>query len=142
MITGRPPFDDVDTIDALLLAQQHRELDFEFPIPIPPAIERILRRAVAKDPEDRFDSVLAFIQALHGVTFAERVSQPPSDRVDEAEPRSSGAALAATTTNARRTTALGRYARRRPALLIAAVFVGAALLTVWVTIIVRWLGAR
>ena len=65
MLTGRPPFVGDDTA-ALLYQVVHEE-----PLPpsqvnktLPPAIDDVIRRALTKDPNERFPHVTAFARAL------------------------------------------------------------------------------
>ena len=75
LIAGRGPFHHIN--DAVALLQAHA---FEEPAPpsrmsqqpIPPALDAIILKAIAKKPEDRYPSAAAFSEALR--IFAERPS--------------------------------------------------------------------
>jgi serine/threonine protein kinase len=64
LLTGREPFDDVRAHQELLAAQQNRTLDFRFSQEVSPHLERVLRRSVAKDPDERYSSAAEFLEAL------------------------------------------------------------------------------
>jgi serine/threonine-protein kinase len=85
LLTGRRPFER-DTTAAEAAAHVHE------PVPsihernpaLPPALDRCFRRAMAKDPEQRFESSTALVEAL-GRALAEpehttRVAPPPPPR--------------------------------------------------------------
>jgi serine/threonine-protein kinase len=64
LLTGRLPFDGKNPIT---LAQQHLESPAPRPslrLPVAPALDAIVLRAMEKRPESRFDSVTEFISAL------------------------------------------------------------------------------
>jgi hypothetical protein len=65
MLTGEPPFGG-ETPIAVLLAQISRTppLASERGVTIAPGVEDALRRALAKNPEDRYASVSEFVRAL------------------------------------------------------------------------------
>jgi serine/threonine-protein kinase len=70
MLTGRPPFVGDDTA-ALLYQVVHEE-----PLPpsqvnkaLPPAIDDVIRRALTKDPNERFPHVTAFARALEAAAM-------------------------------------------------------------------------
>ncbi|WEO99244.1 serine/threonine-protein kinase [Streptomyces sp. FXJ1.172] len=70
-VTGRPPFQRDDDM-ALLWAHQYDE-----PPPpstvrpgLPPAVDAVFARALAKSPDDRYDTCLAFVAALRAATSA------------------------------------------------------------------------
>jgi serine/threonine protein kinase len=91
MLTGCPPF-DADTPLAILLKHLHDPL----PLPratdptIPEPFERIVLKALAKRPEDRFQTAAEMAQALHeaaaqaGVELPESISLPLSFTTAEA----------------------------------------------------------
>ena len=63
MLTGRPPFDRTAPLELV------HAIVYEEPAPLPsgtvaPAVEEVLRQALAKDPADRFASAAAFASAL------------------------------------------------------------------------------
>jgi serine/threonine protein kinase len=83
MLTGRPPF-DADTPLAILM----KHVNDPLPLPrtmdetIPEEMELIVLKALAKDPEDRYQSAGEMIQALQraadqlGATLPDRISDP------------------------------------------------------------------
>jgi predicted ATPase len=78
MIVGCLPFDCADEVE-MLGAHLHTA-----PIPlrtlaptVPPPIERIVLRLLAKDPEDRYSSAKAAIDALGAIHVASRLSNLP-----------------------------------------------------------------
>lgn len=75
MIAGEPPFEAANPHAAVMKRLQ------EDPIPlternpdleVPPELDRVLRRALARRPEGRFPDAVSFIQALEPVTFSLR----------------------------------------------------------------------
>lgn len=63
-LTGRRPFDAARLLD---LVRQHLEEPARPPsqrVPLPPAIDAVVLRCLEKSPEDRFDSVQAFLRAF------------------------------------------------------------------------------
>ncbi len=92
LLTGERPFDG--TISAVM----HKVLSTEAPAPsamsvhVPPAFDAVVRRAIAKRPEQRFASAAAFSTALRAaLASSQRVegsaSTPPADlTVREAAP--------------------------------------------------------
>ncbi|MEU2061103.1 serine/threonine-protein kinase [Streptomyces sp. NPDC013455] len=90
-LTGRPPFQREDDM-ALLWAHQYDE-----PPPpsgvrpgLPPAMDAVFAKALAKGPDDRYDSCLDFVAALRAAAAAAPVSgagpAPEPDAVARAEP--------------------------------------------------------
>jgi serine/threonine-protein kinase len=77
MLTGRVPF-DADTPLAVLI----KHLTAPLPLPrevnpdIPEPVERVILKAVAKDPENRFQRVSEMVEALRQATMAKG---PPSE---------------------------------------------------------------
>ena len=70
LLTGRPPFTHTSLSDA-------KNPGALPPVstpdrPFPPEVERVLRRGLARDREDRFPSVTAFVAALDGGARADR----------------------------------------------------------------------
>ena len=65
MLAGRPPYLGDDTA-ALLYQVVHQEPPrlSNFVKDLPPEVERVIQRALAKDPADRFPNVTAFARAL------------------------------------------------------------------------------
>ncbi|MFE1440283.1 serine/threonine-protein kinase [Streptomyces sp. NPDC058739] len=83
MLTGRPPFRRDDDM-ALLWAHQYDD-----PPPpssvrpgLPSAVDPVLAKALAKSPDDRHDSCLAFVADLRAATAAMRTDHPPTQVVD------------------------------------------------------------
>jgi tRNA A-37 threonylcarbamoyl transferase component Bud32 len=91
MLLGKPPF-DADTPLAILMKHLHDPL----PLPrqvdprVPEPFERILLRALAKQPEERYQSAPEMAEALRkavaeaGVTLPEQISLPLSFTTAEA----------------------------------------------------------
>jgi serine/threonine protein kinase len=79
VLTGRAPYDE-ETPQATILAL----LNSEPPRPrslvpsIPPHLELVVERAMAKDPADRFPDMLAFEQALDSLPAAKALTQVPN----------------------------------------------------------------
>lgn len=96
MLTGRPPFQE-ETPQATILAV----LSSEPPRPrslvptIPPHIELVIERAMAKKPEDRFPSMQAFEEALDALPAA-HVSRESLQPAPLAAPTPSSKRLAST----------------------------------------------
>jgi len=137
LLTGREPFDDVRGTRDLLLAHQHRTLDFRFPRPIPARLERILRRAVAKDPSERFSTAIEFANALQGAG--------PGDLVNDEEVSVSMVPTGDSVSVAIRGESSGRVVpararKRQPAmLLMAAAIISAAMFAALTAVAVHWL---
>jgi serine/threonine-protein kinase len=76
VLTGRPPYDE-ETPQATILAL----LNSEPPRPrslvgsIPPHLELVIERAMAKNPDDRYPDMLAFEQALDALPAAKALTQ-------------------------------------------------------------------
>jgi serine/threonine protein kinase len=73
LLTGRVPFDGESTVQLLakVLTQPPPEMDFECPNPSVRAhLQAVTLKALAKEPEDRFDSAQAFLEALDGIRVA------------------------------------------------------------------------
>lgn len=101
MLTGSPPFRREDDL-ALLWAHQYDEP----PAPtglrptLAAAVDPVLARALAKSPDDRFDSCLDFVTALRGALAAtppaaaepQAVLHAPTQVVHAARPSTSGTA--------------------------------------------------
>jgi tRNA A-37 threonylcarbamoyl transferase component Bud32 len=62
MVTGRPPFDGPDPL-AVTLAQIHEPVP-ALPDVVPLALAAVIRRLLAKDPADRYETATAVITAL------------------------------------------------------------------------------
>lgn len=59
---------------------------------LPPAVDAVFTKALAKTPDDRYDSCLAFVTALRAVAFGRRATEadvrvPPSAAEPPAPPR-------------------------------------------------------
>jgi hypothetical protein len=91
MLTQRPPF-EADTPAAVLMKHAHDPLPLPRQIDpsIPQPFERVVLKALAKDPEDRYQSAEAMARALQEaaqqaqVQLPQRVSLPFSFTTDEA----------------------------------------------------------
>ncbi|WP_326585287.1 serine/threonine protein kinase [Streptomyces sp. NBC_00481] len=90
-LAGRPPFQRDDDM-ALLWAHQYDE-----PPPLtggrpdlPPAMDQVMATALAKSPDDRYDSCLSFVAALRAAE-ASRGFPPGHTPTRTAAPRASGA---------------------------------------------------
>jgi serine/threonine protein kinase/formylglycine-generating enzyme required for sulfatase activity len=92
MVTGRKPY-IADTPAALLLKQSHDPLPppTQFVPDLPGSVERVLVKALAKDPEDRYSDMAAFSLDMEGLLMGvERTmpafasSEPPGGTPQEA----------------------------------------------------------
>ena len=80
MMLGRTPY-HADTVAATLLAHVHGELPLPSAIKpdIDPAVEMVLLKALAKEPDDRFQSGAEMVHALEAAAgIATRTAPPPS----------------------------------------------------------------
>ena len=83
LLTGERPF------EGGLTALMHKVLNTEPPAPsqlavtVPPAMDAVVRKAMAKRPDDRYPSAAAFAQAIHAA-LAAPASAPPSEEDSEA----------------------------------------------------------
>jgi len=76
MITGRGPFIDAgDSVGNVLSRVLYEDTP---PMGIDPGIERVVRRGLAKAPQDRFPSIIAFAQALRGAIGASLETHTPN----------------------------------------------------------------
>jgi formylglycine-generating enzyme required for sulfatase activity len=77
-LVGHKPF-DADTFASLASRILFVELPAasSFGVQLPPPVEQVLRRAMAKDPAQRFPTCTEFVQALRGA-FEERASLAPT----------------------------------------------------------------
>jgi hypothetical protein len=83
MLCGRVPFEG-DTVGEILMKHL---TDLPDLMGIPPALVPVLRRALAKDPNQRFASMTEFAQALEqaeSASLAQPTAQPPSERPSSA----------------------------------------------------------
>jgi len=66
ILTGRPPFDGKTATQSLARARkgEHEDLESAAGVPPPPGLVRIVRRAMAPDPQDRFATVLELRHAV------------------------------------------------------------------------------
>jgi serine/threonine-protein kinase len=71
LLTGRPPFDAADPLDLLVKQVEARPPSFDPALGIPAPLQAVVRRAMAKDPADRFADAVAMAAAL-GATRAPR----------------------------------------------------------------------
>ena len=85
-LAGRPPFPGKNVMDVLrqVLASEPTALDLVAP-GLPPSVWPVLRRALSKDPSDRYQSALEFSTAL---LAAAGCSVPPSAAETERPPAS------------------------------------------------------
>ncbi|MFD8307661.1 serine/threonine-protein kinase [Streptomyces sp. NPDC059690] len=88
-VAGRPPFCRDDDM-ALLWAHQYDQPPplREFRPDLPAAVDAVFDRALAKSPDDRHDSCLAFVAALRAALAGREVAGHPPTVV---EPRAGGA---------------------------------------------------
>ncbi|ANP52779.1 serine/threonine-protein kinase [Streptomyces griseochromogenes] len=82
-LTGRPPFQREDDV-ALLWAHQYDE-----PPPpsgsrpgLPPAVDAVFAKALAKNPDDRYDTCLGFVAALRAASAGNPAAGPPPPVAD------------------------------------------------------------
>ncbi len=77
MVTGRKPF-IADTPAAILLKQVNEgfPLPSQFAPDLPQAVENILLKTLAKNPEDRYADMAAFVKALTGLLVKEGEISP------------------------------------------------------------------
>ncbi len=80
MITGQKPFESEDPVllRHLILSEPPALLPADISIPF--GAYGVLERALAKSPEERFDDILAFANALEALSTDETLSPPPSTR--------------------------------------------------------------
>lgn len=135
MVTGAPPFDDED---AVVVMARHIKTK---PVPprerapdamIPPQLERVILRALAKEPGDRPASADAFMQSLEA---AERTFP---DAFPEVPAALAGGTIAGMTADPLPTLAPSVVRRRRWGVAVAA----GACLGVLVGVLSYWWGAR
>ncbi|MFI6206399.1 serine/threonine-protein kinase [Streptomyces sp. NPDC051041] len=83
ILTGRPPFLRDDDM-ALLWAHQYDEPPSltESRPDLPPRADAVLARALAKSPDDRYDTCLAFVAALRAAVRGAPAKAHPPTRVD------------------------------------------------------------
>lgn len=98
MLTGRTPFGGEDVMEVLqqVIGKEPEPVERVAPH-VPPAVGEVLRRAMAKDPADRFASTTEFAAAL--VTAAGSSLPPPTEPLgiglsEPAAPRTSAAPAA------------------------------------------------
>jgi tetratricopeptide (TPR) repeat protein len=91
MVTGRVPY-DADTPLAIVLKHLNEPLPLprEVGVDVPPAIERVILKALAKLPEDRYQSAGALAEALQAAAERTKMSTEvptvPVEPVTEAAP--------------------------------------------------------
>jgi serine/threonine-protein kinase len=86
LIAGRGPFDEIKGAGRVLEAHRTEKpppLSQFTPVPIPPALESIVMRAIAKDPDDRFADAVSFSREL--VVTMGRLCLPLASLVRRAE---------------------------------------------------------
>ncbi|MCA9915440.1 MAG: protein kinase, partial [Anaerolineae bacterium] len=78
MATGRSPYDG-ETPMALLMKHIQNPVPSarEFAPELPEAFDEIMAEALAKDPEDRYDSAMEFANALAGLVESGQLNQTP-----------------------------------------------------------------
>ncbi len=87
MVTGRVPF-DAETPIAIVF----KHIQDPLPIPsainadVPEAVERVIMKALAKDPKDRFATASELVRALQAAVPAETLSQQPPTVVSNPAP--------------------------------------------------------
>jgi serine/threonine-protein kinase len=79
-LAGGPPFQRADTMELLWAHQYDQPPALSERLPgTPPAMDEVVARALAKVPEDRYDSCLDFVTALRATTRdPEPVTHPPT----------------------------------------------------------------
>jgi eukaryotic-like serine/threonine-protein kinase len=71
MLTGRPAFGAERTVEELRATLTHEPRSFSAHHEVPPALERIVRRCLAKRPDERYRSAREVSQALEALYAAE-----------------------------------------------------------------------
>jgi serine/threonine protein kinase len=87
MLTGTPPFERTDTM-ALMWAQLHAappRLTDRLP-ELPPVVDQVLARALAKSPASRYPSCRAFAEDLAAACAEARDFAPPTERSSPVPP--------------------------------------------------------
>ncbi len=85
LLTGERPF------EGGMSAIMHKALNTDPPLPsqitvtCPPAFDGVVRKAMAKRPEERFQSALAFLEALQGAASGRPVAGSVLDEADDSE---------------------------------------------------------
>lgn len=77
MLTGRPPFEAANIADALVAAIHEQPPALQGP-PSVVAMDRIIRRAMQKDPEERYQTAASMARALASVETASESSRSAS----------------------------------------------------------------
>lgn len=76
LVTGRLPFEHLEDSNDLLVAHAIHPIELPSQVvasePIPPELDRIVEKALSKEPEDRFQTALEFARALSRVEQATR----------------------------------------------------------------------
>ncbi|HET7292485.1 MAG TPA: serine/threonine-protein kinase, partial [Vicinamibacteria bacterium] len=86
LISGRRAFMGTSAVETLHAILKDDPPEISQTAPLPPALERILRRCLEKNPDERFQSARDFAFALEAVSGSSRQSSPgqiasaPSDR--------------------------------------------------------------
>ncbi len=82
LLTGRVPFPGGEALKKLLRHQTQEPEPFELLRPeVHPAVAAIVRKLMAKKPEDRFQTPAELAQALEQVERARALASPPADRI-------------------------------------------------------------
>ncbi len=79
MLAGRSPFQDAGTMSAVMMAHLTRPVPAvtEFAPQMPPAINAVITIAMAKKPEDRFDSAKELFEAAQAALLHNRMPDRP-----------------------------------------------------------------
>ena len=80
MITGQKPFESEDPALLRHLISSEPPALLPADISIPFGAYGVLERALAKSPEERFDDISAFVNAVEALSTEEALSPPPSTR--------------------------------------------------------------
>jgi len=95
-LCGKPPFSEGDAINILYQHAYEPVPPLREQLPtLPPVVEQVIMRALAKDPEGRFSSVQEFATALAGASVPLHVSSPsaPSSSMPSVQKKPMGTLL-------------------------------------------------
>jgi serine/threonine protein kinase/WD40 repeat protein/DNA-binding winged helix-turn-helix (wHTH) protein len=83
LLTGRVPFDDSDSVDVLIRRKTSEEVSsvLEYRPDLPPAIDRVIATATAREPEQRFASMGEFVLAFREAVETGRVALRTEDEL-------------------------------------------------------------
>ncbi|MBG0785448.1 MAG: serine/threonine protein kinase [Anaerolineaceae bacterium] len=95
LITGRKPY-SADTPAAIILMQANEPLQSPSGLvkDIPPSVEKVLYKALARDPQDRYEDMEAFALALRGLLAEAETAEPIPPQKDTAKAESAPASAA------------------------------------------------